>query len=136
MKKLYFENQLFLTRVALIGLSIVSFYYYQNNKIKNEEITEKRVIVEKSGHSYKRGSSLTIKRNDAYYHLKFGKYDNQQFSVGDTIDVYYNKQFDYCFLPSRVEQNFKQFLYVLVTFFLLLIPWKYILSKANFLKNK
>ena len=63
MKKLYFENQLFLTWVALIGLSIASFYYYQNIKMINDNIVEKKAIMRKEFRGSQRKSTFFIDVN-------------------------------------------------------------------------
>ena len=93
---------IYLLRAFLILFFIffVCYYFDIKNLTKNEKPNLYKIEVLTC--KLRSGSSAGIYHNEKYYSIGIKKEDCYKYNLGDKISLYYNKKFDYFYVPNTL----------------------------------
>lgn len=123
------KNQIFYIFIALFYFLYATFYYVQNERLERLGVVHDQEIVKKYCTVAPRSaSSIMVIRGDKSYHLRVKSDECLSFEIGDKVKLYYNEKYDYYYLPGSLKLHFIRFLITGIILFLILLPWKLIVS--------
>ena len=132
MKKAYLKYQLFYLLIASFAFGYSLFIYSQN--INFEDLPSENHIITKLNCSYAPRvlSSIWIKKNNKVYSITLPEKECSNHYVGETVELKYNKQFDYYLIVEKGGDSFR-LITTGLAFFLLILPWGYIKDRFKML---
>lgn len=108
--------------ISLIAIIFFIMYYYDVRKMEKLDIPKKYVISDVSLRK-RYGSSIEINYNGKYYNIGLKKKEVLNSKVGDSISLYYNKKYDYFYVPNTLKLYLIYIYASIVSFLLSFIPW-------------
>lgn len=126
MYNLVYKNQLFFLFLIILFLIHSVFKYRQNQILEVESSKSKEVISQvRCSFASQSTSSIKIIKNGRRYSIELPAKRCINYAVGDTVQLFYNKKYDYYYLPGLLYLYKQRVVYCLIGIGLLLLPWKF-----------
>lgn len=126
------ESNLILVWKVISLLAIIFFvvYYCDVKNLEKNNIPKKYFVSDISLRK-RYSSSIGIRYNNKYYNIGLKKNQVLTYAVGDSISLYYNKKYDYFYVPNTLKLYLRYIYASIFSLLLSFIPWNKLKKKMD-----
>lgn len=108
--------------ISLIAIVFFIFYYYDVKNMEKNQVHKKYVISDVSLRK-RYGSSVGVNYNNNFYSIGLKKEEVLRYKEGDSISLYYNRKYDYFYVPNTLGLYLRYIYASIFSLLLSFIPW-------------
>lgn len=119
---------------SVIAIVFFVMYLYNIETMVKNDLPQKFIISDVSS-TLRHTSSVGINFDNKYYNINVKRKDALTYKIGDSILLYYNKKYDYLYVPGTLKLYYRYIYASVFSFLLSLIPWSKIKIKIDNYNN-